>query len=210
MKKKLSILALASLLLILNACKPSPPSTSPENAIAAAVAGTLAAQPVPTIQPTYIPYPTYTPYSPDLHGLFCEYAFCIGHPADIALFNATDADNPNTYSNGMLAAYRLPDFFNIIIWQLNHGSDDPQFMLDLVMGFGGQDSHRGNLDVSLIGNLTTFYAPLTVSANKTLPSGGVAAWVCGDRAFGWMVYTPTEEIAYILFQEAMSKFTCAE
>jgi len=96
-----------------------------------AIAGTLAALPQPTIQPTYTPYPTVTPHAPALQGLFCEYQFCIGHSSDIALFDVRKAENPSTYSEGILASYR-PDLFTLVVWQLNHGTDDPQFMLELV------------------------------------------------------------------------------
>ena len=203
--KKTLLLTLTLLLITLSACKPKAPISS-QNDISAAVASTLAALPKPTIQPTYTPYPTLTPHAPALQGLFCEYQFCIGHPPETALFDARDAKNPSVYSEGMLAAYR-PDLFALIIWQPNQGSDDPQFMLDLVMGFGGVDSQRGNLDVNLLGDLTTFYTPITTTATEVLPVGGAATWICGDRAFGWKVYTATEEVARNLFEEAMSKFS---
>lgn len=204
MKKKTFIPVLILLLLLLNACRPKT-SISTDSAIGAAVAGTLAALPQATIQPTYTPYPTITPHAPALQGLFCEYEFCIGHPASIALFDGRPKENPSVYSEGMLAAYS-PDLFTLIVWQLNHGSDDPQFMLDLVMQ-DGLGSRRGNLDVNLLGDLTFFYVPIS-TASEVLLTGGAAAWNCGDRAFGWMVYAPTEEIAHNLFEEAMSKFRC--
>lgn len=204
MKIKYFTLALIFLPLFLVACKPNPP-TSSENAIVIAVAETLAAQAKPTIQATYTSYPTITPHAPALEGLFCEYQFCIGHPIDIALFDAREAENPSIYSEGSLAAYS-PDFFTLLVWQLNHGSEDPQFMLDLVMK-DGLGSRRGNLDVSLFGDLTFFYVPIS-TASEVLTTGGAAAWICGDRAFGWMAYAPTEELAFRLFEEAISKFRC--
>ncbi|MBC8335536.1 MAG: hypothetical protein ISR59_05765 [Anaerolineales bacterium] len=204
MKNKITILALIFLLFVLSACRPKP-STSNENLIAIAVGKTLAAQPGPTIQPTYTPYPTLTSHAPTLEGLFCEYQFCIGHPVEIALFDAREAENPSLYSEGSLVAYS-PDTFTLLVWQLNHGSDDPQFMLDLVMK-DGLGSRLGNLDVNLVGDLTFFYVP-TSTASAVLPVGGAAAWICGDRAFGWMAYAPNKEIAYSLFEEAASKFRC--
>jgi hypothetical protein len=190
-------------LFLLSACKPKA-SVIPTNNIAASVAGTLTALPQPTPLPTYTPFPTFTPDSPPLEGLFCEYQFCIGHPVDIALFDARDPKEPSQYSDGMLAAYRA-DLFNLVIWQYNHGTDDPQFMLDLVMD-ANVDTRVGTLDVGLLGDLTTFYSPITNTTS--IPAGGVAAWVCGDRAFGWKIYTPSEEIAKILFGEALGKFRC--
>ena len=106
----------------------------------------------------------------------------------------------------MLAAYS-PDLFALIVWQSNQGSDDPQFMLDLVIE-DELDARRGSLDVSLLGDLTTFYTTITTTATEVLPAGGAAVWICGDRAFGWKVYTQTEEIAQRLFDEAISKFRC--
>ncbi len=201
MRKKTLLFSLL-LLLTLGACKPKQNNSD----IGAAVAGTLAALPQATAQPTYTPYPTVTPRTPLLKGLFCEYQFCIGHPPDIALFDARPKENPSSYSEGMLASYR-PDLFTMIVWQLNYGTDDPQFMLDLVME-DGLDTRRGTLDVNLLGNLTTFYTALNTTATEVLPSGGAAAWICGDRAFGWKVYAPSEEIAQKLFNEAMENFRC--
>ena len=204
MKKKHTIIALILIFQLLVACKPKN-QTSPQNAISIAVAETLASQPKPTIQTTYTPYPTYTPDVHGLEGLFCEYQFCIGHPTDIALFDAREAENPSFYNEGELAAYS-PDFFSLVVWQLNHGSDDPQYMLDLVMK-DGLGSRLGNLDVNLLGDLTFFYVPIS-TASEVLPTGGAAAWICGDRAFGWLAYASNEEIAYNLFEEAISKFRC--
>jgi len=204
MKKKHTSITLIVFLLLLGACKPKN-QTSPEYAIAIAVDKTLAAQPKPIIQATYTPYPTYTPSVPELEGLFCEYQFCIGHPADIALFDAREAENPSFYNEGELAAYSL-DFFSLVVWQLNHGSEDPQYMLDLVMK-DGLGSRLGNLDVNLLGDLTFFYVPISTASN-VLQEGGAAAWICGDRAFAWMAYASSEESAYALFEETIRKFRC--
>ncbi len=203
MLKKNLFLIFILIFVVVSACSPKT-VTSTESLIDAAVAATLAAQPTAVIQATYTPYPTFTPVAPALQGLFCEYQFCIGHPTDLALFDARDPKNPSQYSDGMLATYRA-DLFNLIIWQYNHGSDDPQFMLDLVMD-ANVDTRIGTLDVDLLGDLTTFYSPITNTTS--IPAGGVAAWVCGDRAFGWKSYTPNEEIARALFEEAISKFRC--
>ena len=201
------ILPLLLLAFLLGACKPKT-SLSPEAQISIAVSGTLTALPQPIILPTYTPYPTLAPQVLELQGLFCEYKFCIGHPQDSAFFDARQAENPSAYSEGMLASYR-PDLFTLVVWQLNRGTDDPQFMLDLVME-DGLDERRGTLDVNLLGNLTTFYSAISSNAAEKLHVGGAAAWMCGDRAFGWKVYTASEEIAQQLFQEAMSKFRCEQ
>ncbi|HIE24478.1 MAG TPA: hypothetical protein EYP74_00595 [Anaerolineales bacterium] len=205
--RKTTLLLLIFLIPLASACS-FKTSQSSGNEIGIAVAGTLAALPPATIQPTYTPYPTVTPYTASLKGLFCEYHFCVGHPPDIALFDARKPETPSVYSEGMLASYR-PDFFMLLIWQLNYGTDDPQFALELVLE-DGIDKRIGTLDVNLEGELTTFYSPISTTASGKLPAGGVGAWICGDRVFGWKVYTATEEIAYQLFEEAISKFRCEQ
>lgn len=206
MSKK-TLLTLILLALSLTACRPQT-TASEESKINAAVVGTLAAQPKPTSHPTYTPYPIPTPQILELRGLFCEYQFCVGHPAELALFDARDPKNPSSYSEGMLAAYRA-DHFMLFIWQLHQGADDPQFMINNILQ-EGVDSRRGTLDISLVGELTTFYSTINNSASEVLPSGAVAAWICGDRAFGWKVYTENEENARLLFEESIKKFQCVE
>ena len=200
LKKLLPLLLITFSLLY--ACAPKTPS--PGMSVDEAVSAFLTSQPQPTIQPTYTPYPTFTPAVPALTGLFCEYQFCIGHPADTVLFDVRDAQSPSLYNDGMLAGYRV-DYFNLVVWQPTNGSEDPQFMLDIVLD-ANVDTRVGTLDVSLIGDLTTFYTP--ISNSSAIPSGGAAAWICGSRAFGWKVYAETEELAYNFFQEAISKFRC--
>lgn len=202
MLKKITPILL--LLFILAACKPK--ATAPTTSVEDAVASILTAQPQPTIQATYTPYPTFTPAAPALEGLFCEYQFCVGHPADTALFDVNTAEDPSSYSDGILAAYSV-DYFNLFIWQFNNGSDDPQFMLDLVMD-ANVDTRVGTLDVKLLGDITAFYTPITNITS--VPNGGAAAWVCGDRAFGWKAYTGNAELAYSLFEEAVRKFRCSQ
>jgi hypothetical protein len=202
MPKKL--LPLISIFLIIAACAPKTPAPSSMN-IDEAVAIFLTSQPPATIQPTYTPYPTYTPAAPALSGIFCEYQFCIGHPVDVAFFDVRESTEPSVYSDGILAAYRIPDYYNLFIWQPGNGTDDPQFMLDIVLD-ANVDSRVGVLDVNLVGELTTFYS--AISNGSSIPSGGVAAWICGDRAFGWKVYSDSEERAHQLFEEAIAKFRC--
>lgn len=200
MRKK--TIFLLSVLLILTACAPQTPT--PGMSVDEAVAVYLTSQPPVPPQPTYTPYPTYTPAAPALIGLFCEYQFCIGHPADTVLFDVRDAQDPSLYNDGMLAAYR-PDYFNLLIWQPANGSDDPQFMFDIVLD-ANVDAREGTLDVSTVGDLTVFYT--AISNGSAISSGGAAAWICGDRAFGWKVYAESNEIAHNFFNEAISKFRC--
>ncbi len=201
-RKHQLITAVVLLALLAAGCTPktSQPADDP---VAAIVAATVAAI------PTHTPYPTPTPIV--LSGLFCEYGFCVGHPTDVALYDvsaARDQLNPSTYGQGMLAAYRK-DLFMLIVWQLNSGSTDPQFMLDLVMD-DDLDSRSGSLDVDLLGDLTIFSVPITTAATPVLPFGRAAAWNCGERAFGWKVYTPQTDMAPGLLRESLERFTCGE
>lgn len=171
------------------------------------VASTLAAIPQDTPAPLPTPYPSATPF--DLSGLFCEYQFCVGHPIDMAYFDVnakTNAAAPSSYSQGLIAAFN-PNIFIQMAWQLAPGTSDPQFMLDLILD-EGVDTRAGNLDVKLIRDMNVIFSPITSTASPVLPYGGAAAWVCGDRAFAWKVYTPQAENAQLVFDEAFSRFTC--
>ncbi len=191
-------------LILLAGCAPKPAATPAAAPISAIVAATVHALPSCTPPPTYTPYPTPTPFP--LASLFCEYDFCIGHPADTPLFDARPAENPSGYNNGMLAAYRK-DIFLLVLWQSSNGSDDPQFMLDLVMD-DEADTRSGSMEIDLYGDLTVFSVPIETSASEILPVGRAAAWICGDRAFGWKVYAPQKEIASSALEEAVSRFSC--
>ncbi|PWB75909.1 MAG: hypothetical protein C3F07_04410 [Anaerolineales bacterium] len=192
------------LLIILSACAPkSDPSLQVEQAVAA----TLAALPQPTTPPLPTPQPTATQF--DLRGLFCEYQFCIGHPADMAFFDVSAQNNPaspSTYSQGLIAAFNGTLFIQLI-WQLAPGTSDPQFMLDLILT-RDVDTRVGNLDVKLIRDMNVIYTPITSTATPVLPFGASAAWICGDRAFAWKVYSPRAENTQALFDEAFNRFEC--
>ena len=171
------------------------------------VASTLAAIPENTQAPLPTPYPSPTPF--DLSGLFCEYQFCVGHPIDMAYFDVnakTNAAAPSSYSQGLIAAFN-PNIFIQMAWQFAPGTSDSQFMLDLILD-EGVDTRAGNLDVKLIRDMNVIFSPITSTASPVLPYGGAAAWVCGDRAFAWKVYTPQAENAQLVFEEAFSRFTC--
>jgi len=205
LKKSYLLLTLLTIFTLLSACTPKTPS--PSMSVDEAVSAFLTSQPPPMAQPTYTPYPTYTPAAPALSGLFCEYQFCIGHPVDVALFDVRESTEPSIYTDGILAAYRIPDYYNLFVWQTRNGSDDPQFMLDIVLD-ANVDTRVGALDINMVGDLTTFYS--AISNGSAIPSGGAAAWICGDRAFGWKVYAESEEIAHTYFLDAISKFRCKE
>ncbi|HSG42600.1 MAG TPA: hypothetical protein VLA72_05545 [Anaerolineales bacterium] len=197
------IYLLAIILLILTACTPK--NLPPSNQTDPSAVATLVALSAPTTIP---PTPFLTPTQFDLKGLFCEYQFCVGHPVDMAFFDVSAQKNqasPSTYSQGLIAAFN-GNLFIQMIWQLSPGSADPQFMLDLILD--AVDTRVGDLNVRLIRDMNVIYVPITTTATPILPFGGVGAWVCGDRAFAWKVYSPQAENIQALFDSAMDRFRC--
>jgi hypothetical protein len=196
---------------IVSACAPKQnPAAQQVQQSQQAIAATLTAlavSPKNTPAPTSTPFPTPTTF--DLAGLFCEYQFCMGHPVDMAYFDVNARNNPaapSTYSQGFIAAFN-PNLFMQMAWQAAPGTSDPQFMLDIILD-EGVDTRVGTLDVKLIRDMNVIFSPITSTASPVLPYGGAAAWVCGDRAFSWKIYTPQAESAQPLFQEAFTRFTC--
>jgi len=193
----------AILILLLTACAPTP---DPNIAIQVAVNYTLAAIPTNTPAPISTPYPAATPF--DLKGLFCEYQFCIGHPIDVAFFDVSAQNNPaspSTYSQGVLAAFN-GNLFIQVLWQLAPGASDPQFVLDLIMD--DVDMPLGAPDVKLIRDMNVIYTSINSTATPVLPYGGIGAWICGERAFAWKVYSPQVDNAQTLFDAALERFQC--
>ncbi|HEY5729542.1 MAG TPA: hypothetical protein VIS72_05790 [Anaerolineales bacterium] len=171
------------------------------------VAATLAVMPAPTSQPLPTPYPTPTLF--DLKGIFCEYQFCVGHPVDMSFFDVSAQNNPaspSTYSQGLVAAFN-GNLFIQLIWQLAPGTADSQFMLDLILD-EEVDTRVGDLNVRLIRDMNVIYAPITTTATPVLPFGAAGAWVCGERAFAWKVYSPQAENTQALFDLAIDRFIC--
>lgn len=167
---------------------------------------TLAAIPSATPQPFATPFPTPTAF--DLKGLFCEYQFCVGHPVDMSFFDVSAQNNaasPSTYSQGLVAAFN-GNLFIQMIWQLVPGTADPQFMLDLILD--DVDTRVGNLDVKLVRDMNVVYTPITSTATAVLPFGAAGAWICGERAFAWKVYSPQAENTQALFDQALDRFRC--
>ncbi|HKJ39888.1 MAG TPA: hypothetical protein VJ972_14005 [Anaerolineales bacterium] len=192
-------------LIILTACAPK---SDPASQVNQAVASTLAALPEPTSQPITTPYPTSTPF--DLKGLFCEYQFCVGHPVDMAFFDVSAQNNkasPSTYSQGLIATYN-GNLFIQMVWQLSSGTADPQFMLDLILD--DVDTRVGDLNVQLIRDMNIIYVPITSTATPVLPFGAAGAWICGERAFAWKIYSPQEENTRALFDNAIDRFRCSQ
>ena len=209
MKKIPSLLAgllAGSVLLAACSLKATP---DPNVQIQIAVNATLAAIPSVTPAPTNRPYPTPPPFS--LTGLYCEYQFCIGHPPDMAFYDVVAKQNPgsatsSTSENGILAAHNNSLFIQLI-WQHAPGATDPIFLMDLILE-DGLDTPLGAYNLRLIHDMNVLSSPITSTASPLLPFGGVAGWVCGERAFAWKVYTPQDGAAEGLLQEALAKFRC--
>jgi hypothetical protein len=194
-----------TLLILSAACAPKTPD--PNQVIQAAVQQTIAAI------PTYTPYPTQripaTPTLTNLNGLFCEYQFCIGHPVDMAFFDASAQRNPaapSTISQGWVASLNASLFIQLM-WQDAPGVKDAQFMLDLIID-SKVDTRSGSLDPFQVGDITVLYVPITTTATSVLPNGGAAVWTCGGRAFAWKVYSPQPDTAKGLAMDALKKFRC--
>jgi len=190
---------------IVTACGPKP---DPDAQIRQIVAATLAAIPNATANPppTPIPIPSATPF--DLTGMFCEYQFCVGHPADMAFYDVSavtsNQGNPSTYQTGLMAAYS-GNLLIQLIWQFSPGTADPRFLLDLILE-DGMDTSVGTPEVKLIRDMNVVYTPITTTL--ALPFGGAAAWTCGDRVFAWKAYTPDEASPAGLFDSALARFVC--
>lgn len=199
------IFALLVIFSLLVACQPIP-TPQVEATVAAAVAATLTAWPTPTLPPTPrpLPSPTATPFN--LQGLFCEYRFCIGHPSTVAFYDlqaAQDQRQPSQVAKGMLVAYR-EDLLLLLSWQQG---ESPQRLLDSLLDVRFDTATAQTSQRTLAGQ-EVWFVPLQTTATLLLPRGAIAAWQCGDRAFGWKAYTPNGEMAESLLQEALQRFRC--
>ncbi len=126
----------------------------------------------------------------------------------MAFFDVSAQNNPgspSTYSQGLLAAFN-GNLFIQVVWQLAPGTSDPQPMLDLILD--DVDVRVGNLDVKLVHDLNLVYTPITSTATPVLPFGAAGAWICGERAFAWKVYSPQAENTQALFDAALERFRC--
>jgi hypothetical protein len=208
MKKNLFLFGLLAGSILLAACslKSTP---DPNVQIQLAVASTLAAIPASTTVPTNRPYPTPTPFS--LTGLFCEYQFCIGHPPEMAFYDVVakqNHDSPvsSTSENGILAAHNN-NLFIELMWQYSPGATDAIFLIDLILE-DGLDTPVGTYNLKLIHDMNVLSSPITTTVSPLLTFGGVAGWVCGERAFAWKAYTASAESFEALLTEALDRFEC--
>ena len=115
------------------------------------------------------------------------------------------ATSSSNYSQGLLAAFS-ENLFIQVMWQLASGSSDPQFMLDLILD--DVDTRTGTLNVRLIRDMNVVFTAITTTATTVLPYGGAGAWICGERAFAWKVYSTQAENAQPLFDAALDRFRC--
>ena len=95
-----------------------------------------------------------------------------------------------------------------MIWQLAPETSDPQFMLDLILD--DTDTRIGNMDVKLIRDMNVIYTSISTTATPVLPFGSAGAWICGERAFAWKVYSPQAENTQGLFDSAFERFQCQQ
>jgi hypothetical protein len=200
------IATLALGIFLLSSCGGADQETRDQVRIQAAVAATLANI------PTQTPYPTQQMVIPPtpvpLDGLFCEYGFCIGHPADLYMVDALilrNAAAPSTRAQGILFAYN-PGLFMQVIWSISGPSYDYGVSQKLILE--ETDQPTGSMDILLIRNLNVYYQPIGPTASDILPHGAVASWQCGGRDFAWKVYTPEEGMAAGLLQESLARFRC--
>ena len=208
-KQQTLILALAALgvmavsAVILASCSLQQPD--PQVQIDAAVAATVASIPTYTPYPIPSPYPTPVPIS--LNGVFCEYGFCIGHPADIYLIDDGATHNPpvpGSHSSGIIFGYSQTLFMQVI-WRVSDPSYDPQTAMQTILQQG--QTFQGALQATLVGKLNVFYQP-TTTVTPVLPFGAAATWQCGGRDFMWKVYTAQDNLAQGLLKQALAGFRC--
>lgn len=204
--RKLSAFSLL-LIPLLAACGADPAPAAPQiDVVSTAVAAALTAVPSP---PPATPYPTYTPYpTADLTGLYCEYGFCIGHPANFPFFDLEVVNGYTTrrsdYSQGNLIGFN-EQLYIFLVWSQFSGEFDPNAALGFVLG---QDTPAGiNIGEDVGGRLVTHTA-LQATPSDLVPFGLAAVWKCADRWFGWKAYTPQEGQAINLLWQALGKFAC--
>jgi hypothetical protein len=208
-KRPLLFPTLSLILFLLASCAPKAVTPNPNIQISQAVAATLAA--IPAIAPVIPPTPYPSPTAVNLAGLYCEYQFCIGHPAGVAFYDHLATLNlgaPSTYNNGFIYAYQIPNLVISLIWLQAPGTSDPNFLLETILA-DQTDIPSGSLEVKLIRNMNVVYTPITTTISE-VPFGSAGAWTCGDRVFAWKAYTPQAETAAPLFEEALARFTCGQ
>jgi hypothetical protein len=199
---------LAVLCLLLSACLPKSIPNSPPQAdmVGTSVAAALTAIPP---QPSYTPYPTQTPYPTlDLGGMFCEYEFCIGHPDGVPLFDLEAVNdytsNRSSTRQGMLITF-AENLYIFLAWSAMVGDYSPETMLAYTLQNDLPNDVRMTVDIN---GYPVTYVLLKSTPSNMVPYGLAAAWVCGDRQFGWKAYVSQDGQALEFLRQAMSRFTC--
>jgi hypothetical protein len=195
--------------LVLSSCGPKTGSAATPSVDTAGTAVAAALTAIPP-QPTYTPYPTATPYPTlDLSGLFCEYEFCIGHPARFPFFDLEVVNdyttNRSSYDQGAMIGFD-GSLYIFLSWSRLVGDYDPAAMLAAALQTDAPQDTRLTED---IGGRAVTYTLLQSTAAPTLPYGLAAAWKCGDRQFGWKIYIPADGQALDYLREALNRFTCS-
>lgn len=201
---RLLITTIFSAALILTACGGSP-TPSADAQIRAAVAATLSALPSASPYPSPMIFASATPFSID--NLFCEYGFCIGHPAELYLVDQGATRQPPLASvngYGILFGYSQSLFIEIA-WTTSNPNFDPQQTMQLILE--EQENLQGSLQAQLYGKYNVYYQPIT-TITSSLPFGYIAAWQCGGRDFVWKAYAAQESQLPGLLNQAIEKFRC--
>jgi len=168
--------------------------------------------PEPTAYPTFTPYPTHTPYPSqvlDISNLFCEYDFCIGHPATLYLTDPSGIDQVdewNTYGFGILVG--VNGTLMMLEWDASTEAEwDAQFEIEDMLS--NEDVIRGDATEEMIGDFKVTYAEYEyMDLSRLRPYGVVAAWFCSNRGFVLDISTQREGIATDLVKQSIERFTC--
>ena len=201
-------ISLLVVIIALSACKPAHTVPPPVDMVGTSVSAALTAIPP---RPASTPYPTYTPYpTPDLSGLFCEYQFCISHPADTPFFDLEvvnkDFTNHSSYTQGNLIGFIDQQIFIFMVWSQITGEFDPNRMITLVLNGDQTDGILITTDIN--GRSVSYMLLSSTPSPDILPYGLAAAWQCDDRQFGWKIYTTQDGQGNDYLRQAMSQFTC--
>ena len=207
MRRIFGTVSLLAVIIALSACKPAHTVAPSVDMVGTSVSAALTAIPP---RPASTPYPTYTLYpTPDLSGLFCEYQFCISHPPDMPFFDLEVANqvftDHSSYAQGNLIGFNQ-QIYIFVVWSQLTGEFDPNGMMPLVL-IGDQTD--GVLLTEDIQGRPVSYSLLTSTPSPDmLPNGLAAVWQCGDREFGWKIYTTQDGQGNDFLRQAMSQFTC--
>lgn len=177
----------------------------------AACGGASKAQPAPT----YTPYPTYTPFPEqkpvitDIDDLYCDFSFCIGHPAGAYLTDVDAPDEWSEYEIGVLIGVNASGSWMGLDWE-KIGKSEWQLeeqALDIANSLG---EAQGDVRMETVGNFDVALVSSVDDEDEDLPYGSNAAWHCGDRGFRASVFAKNESLPEVLLLEAIARFTCGE